>query len=435
MSWLSSPWLFGLFAVAAGSLSLWLLHRGLLADRSRGRPRCPKCWYSMEAATSLVCPECGHDARERGRLFKTRRRWGAVALAAAVTAATLYGREIHHRHFAKNETWRWACVPSTALVVRVSPSDREALDVVMRRAWDKEQRLWSWQTWLLGKAAVRALPLATPIMRMPIAQALACAAQDVDAAAADLLPLIDHEDPNLRNYVRNQLAWLRPERVAAFDDGQLRRVIDALLNEHQGLDTYLLEFLRRGDPRAVVYLSELMTRRNDPRRWPKETPGEVALHRIGVFTALRRAQARPDPLRIAVDGPNPIACAAEKLPILSVGVMNVDPEAVIQYEYGGDNRGPRQEKWRFDVLDARGRSCAKLKPTQNFGGLGSWKVLKHGDRWDTSLDMNAYIDPLPPGQYTVIVQHHPQQHISEAADVGRFIVIESDPIKLIVREK
>ena len=38
--------------IALGAL---LILRALFADRSRGRRRCPRCWYSMDGAPSLPC--------------------------------------------------------------------------------------------------------------------------------------------------------------------------------------------------------------------------------------------------------------------------------------------------------------------------------------------------------------------------------------------
>jgi hypothetical protein len=67
---------------------------GLCSDRSRGRARCPRCWYSMEGAATLRCPECGHDARVERRLYKTRRQRGmllsGIACGALGYAATVW---------------------------------------------------------------------------------------------------------------------------------------------------------------------------------------------------------------------------------------------------------------------------------------------------------------------------------------------------------
>jgi hypothetical protein len=66
-------------ALFAAVLMVWS-YRG---DRSRGRRRCPKCWYDM-SASKLVCPECGHDAKLVKRLYRPRRRMGGVLGALAL---------------------------------------------------------------------------------------------------------------------------------------------------------------------------------------------------------------------------------------------------------------------------------------------------------------------------------------------------------------
>jgi hypothetical protein len=60
---------------------------GLFADRSRGRRRCPRCWYSMEGIESAACPECGHDAGRQRRLYRTRRHWRMAAAGVACIGA------------------------------------------------------------------------------------------------------------------------------------------------------------------------------------------------------------------------------------------------------------------------------------------------------------------------------------------------------------
>lgn len=85
-------------AAAAGALAFGvvLLAWAVRGDRSRGRRRCPRCWYDM-AGVGLRCPECGHEARHVSKLYKARRyHWPAVAgvlvvlSAAAVHSIPLY---------------------------------------------------------------------------------------------------------------------------------------------------------------------------------------------------------------------------------------------------------------------------------------------------------------------------------------------------------
>ena len=53
---------------------LLLICWGMGGDCSKGRPRCPKCWYDMRGTVPrLECPECGHDAGSERRLYMDRR--------------------------------------------------------------------------------------------------------------------------------------------------------------------------------------------------------------------------------------------------------------------------------------------------------------------------------------------------------------------------
>ena len=66
---------------------------------------------------------------------------------------------------------------------------------------------------------------------------------------------------------------------------------------------------------------------------------------------------------------------------------------------------------------------------------GNWMKLdevKPGETWSIQLDMNKYMDPLPPGRYTVIVQYHNGQYISDMQDVSNLIIMTSDPMPLLI---
>ena len=77
------------FVSALGGILLLLW--ALFSDRSRGRKRCGGCWYAMERAVSLRCPECGHEAKSDRALYRSRRRWKwvAVSLLLLLPAALL----------------------------------------------------------------------------------------------------------------------------------------------------------------------------------------------------------------------------------------------------------------------------------------------------------------------------------------------------------
>lgn len=72
--------LFGSCLAFAGFVALYF---GLFHDRSRGRLRCPHCWYNMTSLATARCPECGQASRPH-ELHATRRRWGAFATGIAL---------------------------------------------------------------------------------------------------------------------------------------------------------------------------------------------------------------------------------------------------------------------------------------------------------------------------------------------------------------
>lgn len=92
---------------------------GLRFDPSRGRRRCPRCWYDLSATPGRLCPECGHEPASERRLFGTRRSRPTIALALVVLLAAPVGVRV--REFAKNG-WIGA-VPTTVLIPlwRLSP--------------------------------------------------------------------------------------------------------------------------------------------------------------------------------------------------------------------------------------------------------------------------------------------------------------------------
>ncbi len=86
-------WVFHALGWTLASLGLLLALWALFWDRSRGRKRCPKCWYSMEGAVegengALTCPECGRSPRSPRSLLRTRRRkkWASLAVVMMIAA-------------------------------------------------------------------------------------------------------------------------------------------------------------------------------------------------------------------------------------------------------------------------------------------------------------------------------------------------------------
>ena len=80
-TWFLETGLYLLGVAVVPLVGLLLVCWGLWGDRSKGRPRCPKCWYDMRGTIPrLECPECGYDAGQEPRLHKNRRRWRRVVV-------------------------------------------------------------------------------------------------------------------------------------------------------------------------------------------------------------------------------------------------------------------------------------------------------------------------------------------------------------------
>lgn len=113
-------WLVYVLGWAVGIGGLGLLARALFGDRSRGRRRCPRCWYDMFGISGLGCPECGRACRTETALRCTRRHWRpAVVGALGLLAGLALGSAPAYRQGG------WVrLVPSSALVFLAPPAEQ-----------------------------------------------------------------------------------------------------------------------------------------------------------------------------------------------------------------------------------------------------------------------------------------------------------------------
>ena len=155
-------WVFWTVGGLLGLGGLVLLWWALFADRSKGRKRCPKCWYNMSHTPSLTCSECGYTAKREKKLRKTHRRWRwavvAVLLLLGSASSSLTPK-------VKRDGW-YTIIPSTVLILLVfehdvppftgramalfgqsTKSDNPSTELAQRIY---EKTLWSWQWRLLA---------------------------------------------------------------------------------------------------------------------------------------------------------------------------------------------------------------------------------------------------------------------------------------------
>jgi len=74
-------------AIFSAMLSVW----ALIGDRSRGRLRCPKCWYNMEGIDTPQCTECGKAIKSARHLRQARRMKWPFVLSMLCLGTALYG--------------------------------------------------------------------------------------------------------------------------------------------------------------------------------------------------------------------------------------------------------------------------------------------------------------------------------------------------------
>lgn len=140
--------------LAALILCCW----ALFADRSRGRKRCPKCWYDLSGAPSSTCPECGKVIATPSRLYRTRRRWSFVALAAIVL---LIGASTGIVPKVRNGTWP-KLLPDVVIVLSAPFSgggtalQKEITDRINEEGFSTRRRNAGWLRRTLTDRATRA---------------------------------------------------------------------------------------------------------------------------------------------------------------------------------------------------------------------------------------------------------------------------------------
>lgn len=127
-------WPFVLAAAIAAVSGISLLLWSLFSDRSRGRRRCPKCWYDMSNAPAearLRCPECGREARRERQLFKTPRRWRWAAASLLIFIAAAY---LGVQPKVRQDGWT-SVMPTTLIIIGLwSPDPEWAMDALQERS-------------------------------------------------------------------------------------------------------------------------------------------------------------------------------------------------------------------------------------------------------------------------------------------------------------
>jgi hypothetical protein len=207
----------------------------------------------------------------------------------------------------------------------------------------------------------------------------------------------------------------------------------------------LCEIIRRGGKNWRLFLERELNKLTARRFQPYQSAEEDQYYQGSTYnsellTALRRVEKRPDPLKIVVDGPDPLVTKASALPRLKVAVQNVDSEKLrVGFRAGGDYRSGRQARWRLDLVEEKTRSpSVRWQPVGLGiffgGGFCPETTLKPGGTWETVLEVRNYIAPLRPGRYRMEVLYHNTITIADEddEDTSGLIVYRSAPMLLVV---
>jgi tetratricopeptide (TPR) repeat protein len=200
-------------------------------------------------------------------------------------------------------------------------------------------------------------------------------------------------------------------------------------------EAYLCEMLRRGGKAIEAglrrYNDELLDAWANAPGYSYERTSNLE-----VLTVLRRLQGKSDPVQILPSLAIPTECTFPDLPNFDVGLVNCDCEKKpVIYTEGGDYRSGRQERWRFEVRDARGDLLPLLgSPSSIGGGLSNVWLLEKGQSWDTTLRMSSFVN-LEPGRYTVRILYHNRLTIADLDSTDGLIMCRSQVFPLHVKRR
>jgi hypothetical protein len=444
----------------------------------------------------VTCPECGRVVKTRRQLHRIRRHWGAIVIGVLLISLAAYGYEVRYRLLYYGENWKTALVPSTAYIIGLQWVDKKTFEIVETRHADRTapvpgppqaRGFWKWQERLYRDALSRVvtkgpLPLNLDALytllwmanegdfdalaifishldhpheglRLAAMSGAQTLGERMTAGRDEVLARLEDENPSVRQATLLVLTQIGPRQCESLSDDRLCEVAGMILriNGGEGLlrDWYLTEMMRRRSPGVVKWL------RGQVAAPPLSRWGDDVRANLELVTALRRIEGRegplmieiapavlrsapaaPAPFRVALGlalPPVDIHAAKSGLPVVKAAIFNIDPDGVtIGFQRHGDNRGERPMRWRFVVRNLKGEPMPLKLESMNFGGKSSYGTLGPGDRFDIVLDMATFVQPLPPGEYRVIVQYHDQQQISGMADVSKMIMVESKEMKLFV---
>lgn len=239
-------------AVAAGIVAL---HQGVFADRSNGRPRCPRCWYDMTGSRGFVCPECGNDAANQANLHRTRRRGmesvlGALLITSGVVLAAV--------PTVQDQGWS-ALIPTTALMIVMPWTDNawvfEEVDARVNGTypeWFRRRRVTgeisAYGRFFAHRCAAVLESSEDRARRLWAVQLLSDMRLRDDRSERALLAATGDVDPTNRNEALNALTRISAAHSIVDPGRCARRVAECLADTRSAVSTRAARFLAELPP-------------------------------------------------------------------------------------------------------------------------------------------------------------------------------------------
>lgn len=142
-----------LVAGILGTVAVIGLALALYADRSRGRRRCPRCWFDLSAnGRELTCTECGRRHAHEGRMYLTRRhwKWATLCIVGLLAAAATWEYPAFKARGAPAYAPDWAVQRFMRYLPALGPDWAARLDETLTPATPKEE----WRVIILRSLAI-----------------------------------------------------------------------------------------------------------------------------------------------------------------------------------------------------------------------------------------------------------------------------------------
>ena len=205
-------------------------------------------------------------------------------------------------------------------------------------------------------------------------------------------------------------------------------------------EPYWIEMSRRRmveELRAIYSESENLPSL-DPNDPPETKAKDSSWDNGRLLTALRRAEGKPDPIRIEIVSlGKSLQGRRVGQPVIIPKITNVDIDRErCHLTQNGDDRGARHERWRVHLTNSSGELMEDARdPWGNMGGLARWGMLEFGEVVDWRYEINAqkYVKAPPSGNYTLELLHAEEFLADDREMTGR-IVWKSAPVPVIVED-